>query len=89
MHGAEIPNKLLYGLESASLTGAEYERLDAFQIKALKTKLGITHSYQSHVSNAVVMETTNLNIRLKGGKTITITRMSEKLISKQIRFRRI
>ena len=31
VHDAVIISKLLYGLESASLTNAEYERLDAFQ----------------------------------------------------------
>ena len=84
MHDAVITSKLLYGLESASLTDAEHERLDAFQIKALRKMLGITHSCHSHVSNAVVTETANLRIRLKGGKTIT--RMSEKSVSKQIGF---
>ena len=34
VHDAVISSKLLYGLESASLTNAEYERLDTFQIKA-------------------------------------------------------
>ena len=46
--------------------------------------LGITHSYHSHVSNEVVMETANLIIILKGGGTIT--KMSEKLVSRQIKF---
>ena len=36
VHDAVISSKLLYGLESASLTNAEYERLDSFQIKALR-----------------------------------------------------
>ena len=70
VHDAIIASKLLYGLESASLTKAEYERLDAFQIKALRKMLGIGHSYRSHVSNKVVMETANLRIRLKRGHTI-------------------
>ena len=43
VHDAVIISKLLYGLESASLTNAEYERFDAFQIKALRKMLGITH----------------------------------------------
>ena len=34
VHYAAITSKSLYGLESASLTNAEYERLDALQIKA-------------------------------------------------------
>ena len=46
--------------------------------------LGISHSYHSHVSNATVMEVANLRVRLKGGQTIT--NMSEKLISRQIKF---
>jgi len=70
VHDAISTSKLLYGLESASLTNAEYERLDAFQIKVLRKMLGITHSYRSHVSNKVVMETANLRIRLKRGETI-------------------
>ena len=45
VHNAVVINKLLYGLESASLTDAEYARLDAFQIKALRKMLGRTHSY--------------------------------------------
>ena len=62
VHDAVITSKLLYGLESASLTNAEYERLDAFQIKALRKMLGMKHSYHSHVSNEVVMQTANLRI---------------------------
>ena len=54
------------------------------KIKALRKMLGITHSYHSHVSNEVVMETTTLRIRLKGGKTITKT--SEQLVSRQTKF---
>ena len=34
VHDAVINSKLLYGLESASLTNAEYERLDAFQVNS-------------------------------------------------------
>ena len=46
--------------------------------------LGIKHSYRSHVSNEVVMETANLRIRLKRGETIK--KMSDKLKDKQIKF---
>ena len=80
VHDAIITSKILYGLESASLTNAEYERLDAFQIKALRKMPGIKHSYRSHVSNKVVMETSNLRIRLKRGETIK--KMSEKKTNK-------
>ena len=83
-HDAVIASKLLYGLESASLTDAEYARLGAFQIKALRKMLGITHSYHSHISSEVVMETANLRIRLKGGKTIA--KMSEQIINRQSKF---
>ena len=75
VHDAVISSKLLYGLESASLTNAEYERLDSFQIKALREILGIKHSYHSHISNEVVMQRANQRIRLKEGKVIT--KMSE------------
>ena len=75
VHDAVIISKLFYGLESASLTNAEYERLDAFQVKALRETLGITHSYHSNVSNEVVMQTVNLRMGLQEGKTIT--KMSE------------
>jgi len=71
-------------LESASLTNAEYERLDAFQIKALRKMLGIKHSYRSHVNNKVVMETANLRIILKRGETIK--QLFDKLINRQINF---
>ena len=84
VHDAVISNKLLYGLESASLTNAEYERLDSFQMKALRKILGIKHSYHSHISNEVVMQRANQRIRLKEGKTIT--KMLEKLINRQIKF---
>ena len=76
VHDAVISSKLLYGLESASLTNAEYEGLDSFQIKALRVILGIKHSYHSHISNEVVMQRANQRIRLKEGKVIT--KMSEK-----------
>ena len=70
VHDAVIASKLLYGLESTSLTDAEYERLDAFQITVLRKMLGISHSYHSHVSNATVVEVANLRIRLKGGRRL-------------------
>ena len=65
VHDAVITSELLYGLESASLTNADYERLDAFQIKVLRKMLGVKHSYHSHVSNEVVMQRGNQRIRLK------------------------
>ena len=68
---AVITSKLSYGLESESLTNAEYERLDSFQIKALRKTLGIKHSYHSHVSNEVVMQRANQIISLREGKTIS------------------
>ena len=71
MHAAVISCKLFYGLESASFTNAEYERLDSFQIKALRKMLGIKHSYHSRISNEVVMQRANQIIRLKEGRTIT------------------
>ena len=40
VHDAVIPSKLLYGLESASLTNAEYERLDPFQKKDFEGNSG-------------------------------------------------
>ena len=84
VHDAVISSKLLYGLESASLTNAEYERLDSFQIKVLMNMLGIKHSYHSHISNEVVMQRANQRIRLREGRTIT--KMSEKLVNRQIKF---
>ena len=62
VHDAVISSKLLYGLESASLTKAEYERLDSFQMKVLSKILGIQHSYHSHMSNEVVMQRANQRI---------------------------
>ena len=59
VHGAVISSKLFYGLESASLANAEHERLDSFQIKALREMLGTKRSYHSHISNEVVMQRAN------------------------------
>ena len=84
VHDAVISSKLLYGLESASLTNAEYERLDSFQIKALREMLGIKLSYHSHIRNEVVMQRANQRIRLREGRTIT--KMSEKLVNRHIQF---
>ena len=70
VHDTVITSKLLYGLEPASLTNAGYERLDAFQIKALRKMLGITRSYHSHVNNEVVMQTASLIISLKEGEQL-------------------
>ena len=81
-HDAVISIKRLYGLESASLTNAEHERLDPFQIKALREVLGIKRSYHSHISNEVVMQRANQGIRLREGKTIT--KMSEKFVNRNI-----
>ena len=83
VHDAVISSKLLYGLESASLTNAEYERLDSFQIKALRGILGIKLPHHSHISNEVVMQRANQRIRLKEGKVIT--KMSDQLINRQIK----
>ena len=83
VHDAVISSKLLYGLESASLTNAEYERLGSFRIKALRNMLGLKHSYHSHVSNEMVMQRANQRIRLKEGKTTT--KMSVKFINRQIK----
>ena len=83
VHDAVISSKLLYGLDSASLTNAEYERLDSFQMKALRKMLGIKHSYHSHISDEMVMQKANQRIRSKEGKTIT--KMSEKF-NRQIKF---
>ena len=82
-HDAAIASKLLYGLESTSLVDAEDERRDAFQMKALRKMLGISHPYHSHVSNVTVMEA-NLRIRLRGRGTIIIR--FEQLISRRIKF---
>ena len=68
VHGAVIFGKLFYGLESASLTNAEYDRLDSFQIKALRKMLGIKHSYHFHISNEVVMQRANQRIRKTEGR---------------------
>ena len=84
VHDAVIPSKLLHGLESASLTNAEYERLDAFRINVLRKMLGIKHSYHSHISAQVVMQRANQIIRLKERKTMI--KMSEKLVNRQIKF---
>ena len=68
-------NIFIYIHITASLTNAEYERLDSFQIKALRKVLGINHSYRSHISNEVVMQRANQRIRRKEGKVIM--KMSE------------
>lgn len=75
---------ILYGLESASLTQAEYARLDAFQVSALRKILRVPHPYYSGVSNNRVMEVANQRIRLAGGETITL--MSTRLKDRQIKF---
>ena len=82
VHDAVISSKLLYGLESASLTNAEYEILHSFQIKVLRKMLGIKHSYHSHISNEVVMQRANQRIRLNN----KIIKMSEKFVNRQIKF---
>ena len=67
VHDAVIANKFPYGLESANLTQAEYARLDAFQVNALRRILRVPHPYYSGVSNNRVMEVANQRIRLAGG----------------------
>ena len=46
--------------------------------------MGIKHSYHMHISNEVVMQRANQRIRLKEGQVIT--KMSDKLINRQITF---
>ena len=71
VHDAVIASKLLYGLESGSLTQAEHARLDAFQISALRKIFRVPHPYHSGVSNDRAMEVANQRIRPAGGETIT------------------
>ena len=45
VYDAVITTKLLYGLESASLSNTDNKRLDAFQNKGFSNILGIKHAY--------------------------------------------
>ena len=84
VHDVVIACKLLYGLESASHTQAEYERLDAFQVNALRRILRVRHPYYSGIYNNRVMEVANQRIKLAGGETIVL--MSTILKDRQIKF---
>jgi hypothetical protein len=55
IYRACILPKLMYGLETLWLRGAEQKRLNAFHVKCLRKVLGIRHAYYSHVSNADVL----------------------------------
>ena len=77
VHDAVITSKLLYGLESASMTKSGFARLDSFQMKARRRIPRVPHSFYSHVSNEDVMELANQRRRLAGGKTMKS--MSERL----------
>ena len=81
---AVIASKLLHGLESASLTQAEYARLDAFQVSALRKILRVPHPDYSGVSNNRVMEVANPRIRPAGGGTIML--ISTRLKDRQVKF---
>ena len=82
VHDAVIASRLLYGLEAASLTQAEYARLDAFQVNALRRILRVPHPYYSGISNDRVMEVANQRIRLAGGEAIVL--MSTRLKNRHI-----
>jgi len=84
VHDAVITSKLLYGLESASLTKSDLARLDAFQIRALRKIMNIPHPYFSRISNSTVMETANQRLEAAGSKKIKI--MSERLTDRQVKF---
>jgi hypothetical protein len=55
VYDAVITSKLLYGLESASLTKPDFARLYSFQMKALRNMLGVPQSYHSREPNEEVM----------------------------------
>ena len=57
VYGAVITTKLLYGLESASLSNTDKKRLDAFQNEGLRKILGIKHAYFSRIRNQQVIAT--------------------------------
>jgi hypothetical protein len=84
VHDAVITSKLLYGLESASLTKSDLARLDAFQVRALRKILNIPHPYFSRISNSTVMETANQRLEAAGSKGLKT--MSERLADRQVKF---
>ena len=84
VHDAVITSKLLYGLESASLTKADLARLDAFQFKALRRIMNVSHPYYSGITNIAVMQAANQRLVNSGSKETKM--MSERLIDRQVKF---
>ena len=82
VYDAVITTKLLYGLESASLSNTYKKRLDAFQNKGLRNILGIKHAYFSRIRNQQVIATANQETKLKKHKEII--KMFKKLEQRQI-----
>eukprot|EP00972_Heterocapsa_arctica_P013816 2037709-Heterocapsa_arctica.AAC.1 len=82
VYDAVIVSKLLYGLETLSLTDTDISKLDALQIRGLRKILGIKHSYWSRVSNTYIMIQANNRARLPPNKAIQ--QMSDTLIRKQV-----
>ena len=65
VYDAVITTKLLYGLESASLSNTDKKRLDAFHNKGFRKNLGIKHAYFYRVRNQQVIATANQETKLK------------------------
>ena len=65
VYDAVITIKLLYGLEPASLSNADKQRLDAFRNKGLRKTLGIKHAFFSRIRNQQVIATANQEAKPK------------------------
>ena len=72
VYDSVILSKLVYGLNSLSLTDTDNNKLDAFHMKGLRKILSIPHAYISRVTNEQVLASANRRARLNKGKEITI-----------------
>ena len=72
VYDSVILSKLVYGLNSLSLTDTDKRKLYAFHMKGLRKILSIPHAYISRVTNEQVLASANHRARLNKGKEITI-----------------
>ena len=66
------------------MTETYYDKLDAFQIKALRKMLGIAHPCYSKISNTKVLETANEGDRFPRGGELKL--MSDNAKDRQVKY---
>ena len=83
VYGAVVVTKLMYGLISITLSKADADKIDAFQMKRLRNILKVKHPYWSRISNKKLFEMGNDKLGNEQDKKC-LKKLSSRLIERQI-----